>query len=195
MSTPAGDISGTIEVLNQSPNKVRTLLSLDLSAMGAGTMTMDQRFNGTTAYAMDSMQGNRDITGDQLANMKNSEFPSPLLHYKDRGTKIELGGKEKVGDRDTFLLRITPKEGPSSKLYVDAETYLPARLIVTTELPELGRVEQTTDLSDYRDVDGMKVAFSVHNTSAVQSFVFAVTAVKHNVEIDPALFSKPSDKD
>jgi hypothetical protein len=196
VSTPGGDISGTVEVLNAPPNKVRTLVTLDLSAMGAGLMTLDQRFNGTAAYAMDSMQGNRDISGDQLANMKNAEFPTPLMHYKERGTKIELGGKEKVGDRDTFVLLITPKEGPSSKVYIDAQTYLTDRLIVTTELPEVGRVEQTTDLSDYRDVDGVKVPFSIQNSSSVQSFVITVTKVEHNVKVDPALFSKPaSDKD
>jgi hypothetical protein len=194
VTTPAGDISGTIEILNQAPNHVRTLLSLDLSAMGAGMMTMDQRFDGTSAYAMDTMQGNREISGDQLANMKNAMFPSPLLHYKDRGTKIELSGKQKVGDRDTYLLLVTPKEGPASKVYIDAQTYLPARLVSTTELPEFGRVEQTTDLADYRDVDGVKVAYSVQNTSSVQSFIITVTKVEHNTKIDPALFSKPADK-
>src|SRR5689334_5333717 len=47
VSTPAGDISGTIEVLNAQPNKSRTLINLDLSSLGAGSMVMDQRFDGT----------------------------------------------------------------------------------------------------------------------------------------------------
>src|SRR5262249_20065389 len=47
VTTDAGNLPGTIEVLNQAPNKVRTLLNLDLTAVGAGPMTVDQRFDGT----------------------------------------------------------------------------------------------------------------------------------------------------
>lgn len=195
VSTPNGDLNGTIEVLNQAPNKVRTLVSLDLSAVGMGTMTIDQRFDGASAYAMDSMQGVRPLSADQLANMKNADFPSPLLNYKERGTKIEMSGKEKAGERDAIVLAVTPKEGPPSRLFIDAESFLPIRTVATVELPEMGRVEQTTDLSDYREVDGVKVPFSIHNTSAVQSFTVTVTKVEHNTKIDPALFSKPSEKD
>src|SRR5204862_4533 len=100
VSTPAGDLPGTIEIFNQAPNLTRTLLTIDLSALGAGTMTVDQRFDGTAGSAVDSMQGPRDITGDQLANMKNADFPTPLLRYKEKGMKIALAGKEKVGDKD-----------------------------------------------------------------------------------------------
>src|SRR5262245_25488192 len=53
MSTPGGDISGTIEVLNEAPNKTRSLVKLDLSAMGAGLVVVDERFDGTSGYAMD----------------------------------------------------------------------------------------------------------------------------------------------
>ena len=190
VSTPAGNLPGTIEIFNQAPNKVRTLLTLDLSSVGADSMTLDQRFDGTSGIAIDSMQGPRDITGDQLANMKNGDFPTPLLRYKQLGTKVDLAGKEKIGDHDAVALTITPREGPASKLFVDADSYLPVRLIVTLDLPQVGRVEQTTDLSDYREVDGVKVPFSIHNSSAVQTVSVTVTKVEHNVTIDPALFSK-----
>ena len=34
LSTPTGTVSGTIEVLNEQPNKSRTLIKLDLSSLG-----------------------------------------------------------------------------------------------------------------------------------------------------------------
>ena len=190
VSTPAGDLPGTIEIFNQAPNLTRTLLTIDLSALGAGTMTVDQRFDGTAGSAVDSMQGPRDITGDQLANMKNADFPTPLLRYKEKGMKIALAGKEKVGDKDAYALTITPQAGPSSRLFVDAESYLPVRIVVTLDVPEAGKVEQTSQLSDYRDVDGIKVPFSIRNSSAVQTVVIKVDKVEHNVPIDAALFRK-----
>jgi hypothetical protein len=194
VSTPGGDLPGTIEVFNQAPNKLRTLINVDLSSLGAGAVTVDQRFDGTSGYAMDSMRGDGPVTGAQLENMRNSVFPSPLLNYKERGTKIVLGGKEKVGDRDAFALSITPQTGSVSRVFIDAESYLPIKAIINTELPDIGPLEQTTEFSDYREVDGVKVPHRLKGSSAVQNFTVTVTKVEHDTKIDPALFVKPGAK-
>ena len=34
VSTPGGDVNGALEVLNQAPNKLQTVIKLDLSAIG-----------------------------------------------------------------------------------------------------------------------------------------------------------------
>jgi hypothetical protein len=191
-STPVGEFVGPIEILNQEPNKSRVLIKVDLSSVGAGQMTVDQRFNGTSAYVLDSLQGNRDITGNQLENMKNGSFPSPFLNYKEKGVKVELGGREKVGERDAYVLILTPKIGSGLRLYLDAESYLPLKQSIRVDAPQLGgEVEQTTEFLDYRDVDGVKVPFQVKTTSPAQSYVVTVTKVEHNGLIDEALFSKP----
>lgn len=192
VSTPAGEFSGPIEIWNQAPNKVRTLINLDLSNVGVGKMTIDQRFDGTTGYAIDTLQGNRDITGDQLEGMRNGVFPTPLLDYKQNGISIELGGKEKVGERDAFVLLIKPKTGPSAKSYIDATTFMMIRQVVTADIPPVGTIEQTTDLSDEREVDGVKVAHKIVNTSSVQSFTVTISKVEHNGALDQTLFSKPA---
>ena len=194
LSTPGGDVSGPIEVLSAPPNKSRTLITLDLSSLGAGQLVIDQRFNGTTGYASDSMRGDRDITGSQLENMKNSMFPNSFLTYKDLGTTIEVGAKEKAGDRDAIVLIVTPKSGPVVREWIDAASYLPIKIAVKINVPEVGDLEQTTEFSDYREVDGVKIPFKLVSTSAAQSFTVTVTKVEHNVKIDPALFSKPGGK-
>ncbi len=125
VTTPGGDITGTIEVLNQAPNKVQTVITLDLSAVGAGTMTIEQRFDGTNGYATNSMQGDTTVTSSQVDMWRNAIFPSPFLDYKARGTKIELTGKEKMGDKDVYALLITPAKGPPTRLWMDATTYHP----------------------------------------------------------------------
>ena len=191
LSTPGGDISGPVEIQNQQPNKSRTVIKMDLSAFGAGQMTFDQRFDGTAGYVLDSLQGNRDITGNQLENMKNSVFPNPFLNYKERGATVALAGKEKVGDRDAYVLIFTPKSGSAVRQYVDAESYLAIRVVVKVETPQTGELEQTTDLLDYRDVDGFKIPFEVRAASAVQHSTIVITKVEHNVRIDDALFAKP----
>lgn len=194
VTTPGGDVAGTIEVVNQAPNKTQTIITLDLSAMGAGKMTIDQRFDGTNGYASNSMQGETPVTSSQIDTQRNAIFPSPFLDYKERGTKIELTGKEKVGDTDAYLLLVTPAKGPTSRLWMDATTYLPVKTTTTVETAEVGTVEQTMVMSDFRQVDGITMPFKFVGSSAVQTFTVVVTKVEHNVNVDPARFAKPASK-
>lgn len=194
LTTPGGDVSGPVEIYNQLPNKSRTVIKLDLSSFGAGQMTVDQRFDGSSGYVIDTLQGNRDITGSQLENMKNGAFPNLLMTYKDRGIAVELAGKEKVGERDAYVLIVKPKSGPITRQFIDAESYLSIRLVIKLELPQVGEVEQTTDLSDYRAVDGVKVPFTIKAASTIQRSTVTLATVEHNKPIDDALFSKPAAK-
>ena len=192
VSTPAGEFSGPIEVMNQTPNKVRTLITLDLTAVGVGKMVIDQRFDGITGYAIDTLQGNRDITGDQLEAMRSAYFPSPLLNYKENGIAVELAGKEKVGEREAYVLVLKPKTGPPMRHFFDAASFLLIRQVTTLDIPPVGALEQTVDFSDEREVDGVKISHKLVATSTVQNFTVVVTKVEHNAAVDQTLFSKPA---
>lgn len=192
LTTPAGDISGPIEIVNAVPNKSRSLLKADLTALGAGEFVLDQRFDGTAGYALDSLQGNRDITGNQLDNLRNGSFPHPFLTYKEMGIAVKLVGTEKIGGRDAHVLLFEPPSGSAVRQFIDAQTFLPIRTVLTVNVPQIGQdVEQATDYSDYRDVDGVKIAFHLEASSPVQTYTIVVAAVVHNAPIDETLFSKP----
>jgi hypothetical protein len=191
LGTPAGDIAGTVEMWGAVPNKQRTVIKADLSQFGAGQLLVDQRFDGTIGYAMDSMQGNREITGNQLDNMKAQSFPSPLMNYKAMGTSVKVGAKEQVGGRDMHVLTFEPAVGSPLKAYIDAETFLPVRSVITTEIPQMGKIEQMIDPSDFRDVDGIKVPFKLRLTNAMQTISMTFTKIEHNVTLDEKMFVKP----
>jgi len=192
LSTPGGDVSGSIEILNAAPNKSRTLIKADLSALGAGQLVMDQRFDGISGYVLDSLQGNHDITGNQLDNMRNGAFPNGLLTYKKLGATARLGAREKVGDRDAYPVDFDFPSGSVVHQFIDVETYLPIKVVVKVDVPQLGReLEQTSELLDYRQVDGVKVPFEIRSTSSVQNFTITFEHIEHNVAIDQTLFSKP----
>jgi Outer membrane lipoprotein-sorting protein len=196
LSTPVGELTGAVETQAARPNKSRSVIKVDLAAIGGAPMTVDQRFDGNTGFVIDTLQGNRDITGSQLELMKANMFPSPLMNYKETGMTVELKGREKVGDRDAYALVITPPASAQSRtpvrFFIDAETYLQSRIVVKVDIPQVGgEVEQTTDFSDYRDVDGFQVPFRIRASSAVQTYTIAFTKVENNPKIDDAVFSKP----
>ena len=191
LGTPAGDIPGTIEIVNALPNKTRTLIKADLTSLGAGPLVIDQRFDGKSGYALDTLQGNREITGNQLDNMRNTGFPNAFLTYKDLGIVARLEGKEKLGEREFYVLVFEPKAGSAIRQYIDAETFIPTRFVLKVSVPQMGELEQTTELSDYRDVDGIKLPFKLASSSSLQSYTVELSKIEHNVPVDEKLFVKP----
>jgi len=189
LSTQGNDIPGTYEYSTKAPNKVRVFIKLDLSAMGmAEPMTIDQRFDGSTGATMNSMQGSATIGGTQLEHMKNNVFPSPVLNYKTNGMKLELQPKEQVAGKDATVVVATPKVGPSMKLYFDPDSGLLVRSIVRLSNPDAGEIEQVSEPSDYRTVDGVKVPFKIVNTSPDQVVRITIAKIENNVAIDDAIF-------
>jgi hypothetical protein len=189
------DLGGTIEISKKAPNKSRTLMRIDLASVGGSEMVVDQRCDGKTAFASNSLQGDREITGPQLQNMLNASFPSSLLNYKETGAKIELLGRETAGAKPVLVLQYTPASGPALKLYLDANTYLVSRTVVKLSLPEAGGdIEQSTDVTDYRAIDGVQTPFSVSITGAGQAITITLAKVEYNVALDDAVFSRPGVK-
>ena len=192
LGTPVGDLTGSVEVYNKAPNKNRTVIKLDLSAVGGGQVLNDQRFDGATGYVIDTFNGNREITGAQLEAMKSGIFPTPLLSYKESGTQMTLAGREQVGGKDAYVVVMAPKAGPSAKLFIDAETMLLVRTAMTLNVPQLGGdVEQIIDFSDFRDVDGVKVPFVTKITNPAQAITATLTSVTHNTPIEDSSFVRP----
>jgi hypothetical protein len=68
---------------------------------------------------------------------------------------------------------------------------LPVGFSLTVSVPQMGDIEQTTTLEDYREVDGVKLPFKLTSSSSLQSFTVVLDKVAHNVEVDEKLFVKP----
>jgi outer membrane lipoprotein-sorting protein len=192
VSTPNGDITGTFESDLKAPNKTRIYMKLGLMALGApDDMILQQKFDGTAGYMLNSLQGDATIEGNQLDNMRNNVFPTFFLTYKEAGTKVELLPKEQVDGKPAIVPLVTPKTGSTPRIYLDAETYLIVRSITKVNVPAAGGdVEQTNTLSDYRTVDGVKVAFQIVQSSAQQTFTIKIDKVQHNVALDDLIFKK-----
>lgn len=190
IGTPVGNIDGTVEIAYAVPNKMRTLTKASVPL--AGQLVIDQRFDGRTGYVLDSLRGNRDVTGHQLDNLRNGTFPHPLFNYKELGSTARLLGREKTGDRDAHVVVLVPAKGPEFRYWIDAETYLPLKSVAKIHTPNGQEVEQTNEFGDFRAVDGVKVAFRLKSSSPVQTFSMQLTKVENNVAVDESLFSKPS---
>lgn len=156
--------------------------------------TMERAVSGNVGWEKNP-QGLRDITGQQFADLKMSLQLFRNLKLKEQYTNIRVGGrKEKIGERDVYLLIGTTADKKRERLFFDAETGLLLRRVSYTETM-IGIIPEQTDFDDYRDVDGVKLPFTV-KLSAVDAgnpvSTRTFTEIKLNVPVDDSKFNRPA---
>lgn len=178
-------LKGEVEIYAKAPNKSFTIQKIS----GIGEI-MDG-YDGKIAWTQNPMMGLREKSGGELAAAAREADLHAAIKIRQHYSKLELRGKEKVGDRETYVILATPAEGAPVKMYFDAQTGLMARTATDLETPQ-GQFHIEVTRDDYRDVDGVKVAFMLRQETSMGSFVIKFTEVKHNVAVDDAKFNKPS---
>jgi hypothetical protein len=87
------------------------------------------------------------------------ELDGPLVDYAAKGTHVELDGTEKVEGRDTYKIKVTEKTGHTFHIWVDAKTFLEAK--IEGQPRRLDGTEHPVEVyyRDYRTVDGLQIPF------------------------------------
>lgn len=182
-------------------------------------MRLELQFKGKTAVQVyDGANGwkvrpflNRmeveNFTEDELhKSALQSDLDGPLVDYAAKGTQVELDGTDKVEDRDTYRLKLTMKDGHSVHVWIDAKTFLEAKIEGTPR--RMDGLEHPVEIyfRDYRDVDGLKIPFlletkvlPVANRQAKGARPganfpverIAIDKVEVNPKLDASLFTKP----
>src|SRR6202165_2476024 len=180
-------------------------------------MRMELQFKGQTAIQVfDGANGwklrpylNRRVvepyTPDQMkmASMQ-ADLDGPLVDYAAKGTQIELAGMEKVEDRDTYKLKLTMKNGEAIHVWIDAQTFLEAK--IEGQPRRLDGTYHPVEVyyRDYRPVNGLQIphvletrVLPVNQPAAaskgapVQAEKIMVEKVVVNPKLDESHFSKP----
>jgi len=185
IEAPALNMSGTIEIFEKAPNRVLAVIVM------AGA-SFRQGFDGTVAWSDDPQNGLREQTGPELAETRrDADFYHPL-DLRQLYSKFTVRGVEKVGEREAYAIGATPSEGGEpERVYFDRDTGLLLRLVSHRHRPE-GSEEVQQDFEDYREVDGIKLAFLVHQSSGGTPLTIRVSEVHQNIPIEDSQFAKPA---
>ncbi len=182
--TLANGATGSYEAIQVAPDKFYI-------ARGSQQGIAEEAFNGSAGWQKDG-RGVADIRPDQLADLKIEYQFFRDIKLKDQYTRTNVR-KDKLNGRDVYVITGVRPDKKRERLFFDAETGLLLRRMGYTETP-LGVLPDQTDYEDYRDVDGMKVPFTV-KIAVVGGFSTATrkfTEVKMNVPVDDSKFSKPT---
>lgn len=180
--------SAATPVVAQSAGEIidRMLDAYEARTEGIADYTLVQRFMGfeTVSYFVKEMEDGRPVFRLQESTAGDMEMeeagPGTLDEIYAIGEEFkrnaEYVGRETVAGVDVHVLDITDLESTSfgrsmaqdsqfrpvsGRIYLDAETYVPRRMVFDGELtnPEgTHQVTSTMDLEDYRDHQGMLIA-------------------------------------
>jgi outer membrane lipoprotein-sorting protein len=183
------------------PRKTR----LELQFAG---QTAVQVYDGSNGWKLRPFLGRNEVEAyspDELkAAASQSELDGPLIDYAAKGSKLELEGTEKIEGRDTYKLKVTTKDRETQRVWIDAKTFLDARVEGTPR--RLDGVMHPVDIAfrDYRSVDGLMIPHvletTVHNAAKIpgkgltlqdQTSKIAIEKVTLNPDLDDTLFTKP----
>jgi outer membrane lipoprotein-sorting protein len=91
-----------------------------------------QVFDGSNGWKLRPFLNRREVepySADELKIASHQQdLDGPLVDYAAKGTRVELVGMEKVEDRDTYKLKLTMKNGEAVHVWIDAQTFLEAKM-------------------------------------------------------------------
>jgi outer membrane lipoprotein-sorting protein len=183
MQTMQGQSINTTTFMKR-PNLTRTELSVN------GRLVINA-YDGNIAWIINPLAGSTQpvlVSGPQADMIRDqAAFDGPLVDYKEQGYTVTVEGSETMGDRNVVHLKLTSRKRQISHMYLDASTWLEAKL--TSEADQF-KLDQ--EFSDYRAVDGVMWAFQVRAlvNGALQSEI-KVQRVEFNTVMDDAMFRLP----
>ena len=186
VDVPSTGETGSMETYRKAPNKEMQMINIPSNGPS------QRGFDGTVGWNWDPDSGPSDMSPADLAAMKlESDFYRDI-RLKELYPKITLKGKEKVGNREAYVVDAPREDGSSEKMYFDTESGLLIQTEVPIEVPDEGKTIVNSQYEDYREVEGVKVAFTIRQSSADFDYIIKVSEVKYNVPVDDAKFKKPT---
>lgn len=175
---------GQMEAYLKAPN--RSLTVLDLQTLGV----TKEGFDGSSGWFFSRKAGVRNLKGPELAALTADADFYRDLRIKELYPTTKLLGKAKSGFRELYVVQAVPRAGAAEYFYFDAESGLLFRRD-TTRQTSAGMARAEVYYGDWREVDGIRLPFSITQTMAQMTFAFTVEEVKHNVQLDEAVFRRP----
>jgi hypothetical protein len=154
----------------------------DISVMGMNGYDLTTDKDGWTFMPFIGQTAPVEKTGDALTEAQKQLgifSDDVLMDYQAKEAKLELQGKEDVNGTDCFKLKLTSKSGDSATYYVDPSTYQIARISTLKQFNGQS-IPVSVDLSDYKDVEGVKFPFSM----GTQQGTIVFTSIKVNQPVD-----------
>lgn len=166
-------------IYKKAPNNYSMIMSMN------GNVMMQQAFNGERGI-MKGFQGEQEIIGEDLENLKLDAALNAELKYKELGVEVTLEAIEPVEGKDAYKIKIVNPTGQTTFDYFNVESGLKVQSKQKIVAPQ-GEFTQMQNYSDYQEIEGVKYPFLV-KISGVQNMELKIESVSINTDLSDDLF-------
>lgn len=177
-------LKGTFETYTAPEAKSLTKMNI------AGIGEMLEGLDGTTAWAVNPIQGSRDKTGAELAQAKMLANFYREVNLEKSFSKLELKGIEKVGDKDAYVIVASADGSATETWYFDTLSGMLLRTDMNIVSPEGVRPAKVF-YEEMRTADGVTVPVKIRTQIPGMEVIMTATELKHGVPLDDSKFAKP----
>jgi len=151
--------------------------------------------NGGQGWQVSPFEGDMEakpLPDEAVADaVEQADIEGPLVDWKAKGHQVELAGREMVGGRDAYKLKVTLKSGGARYDYIDVKTHYLVRTDTTRQFR--GRpVQVETTFADHRKAKGVLFprVIEVAAVGRPQKLKVVVSSIEVNPQLSDARFEK-----
>lgn len=186
-SMPAMGVTAPMTSYQEAPNKGYTIIRSD--AFG----TIENGCDGTVQWEKSMMTGAKIKEGEEKAVADRQGTFNLLLRWQDFYTAAETVAQEEVEGRPCWKVVMTPIVGEPETTWYDVETHLQVKSSMAMN-SDMGRLTVDIYSSDFREVDGVLMAFNNRQVlMGMQEMVIVSDTVEFDVDIPAGTFDLPED--
>jgi len=183
MEMAAAGIRGSIVITQAAPRQM--VSKVDIAGFGNQSSGTD----GVDVWEV-ATAGPRLVTGrERDTQLRLATFNSEL-DWEKQYTNLKVNQLTDVGGKPAYEMEVTTADGVTSTQWYDKET----GLLVKTKgiiVSAMGEIPVETSISDYRDVDGIKLPFKTTQSFNGQEMTLTIKSVTHNTNLPPDTFAMP----
>jgi hypothetical protein len=187
MEVPSQGVKGTTTMLQAAPNKM--MMTIDLGGFGSQRMGTD----GEVAWSVDTIQGARVLEGqEKVSTIRQATFNSEL-NWESLFKDVKAESEEMIDGKPAYAVTMVSEDGQKLTNFYDKESGLLVRS-ATIAKNQMGDMPVQSAFTDYRDVDGVKIAHKtiIDGAMGIQ-IVMTLDSVKLNSELPADAFALPDE--
>jgi hypothetical protein len=186
MELTGKNVKGVIVSYQAEPNKDYSSVVIE------GVGKVESGTDGTVAWENSALAGPRIKTDVERDEMIRASVFNGHLNWRTLYDKVETAGSETVEGDDCYKIVLTPKTGRPETEYYSKKTGL---LVKTSsvETSQMGDVPTEALVKDYKEVSGVKMAFTRVNRVAGQEIQVHLDSIEVNADIPKDRFDLPEE--
>jgi len=181
---PDDNVTGTARLVAKAPGSFR--LTLNIPGYGLVETVLD----GTNGWEKNPDSGTHAMSKGDLAVAQRDRSFYREVRLKEMYPTM-TASSEKLNGRAVSVVEATPAAGPAEKMYFDVSSGLLVKRDFERVTLEDGIVQYEILLKDYRDVDGLKLPFTIEQHSPDNTMIFKFAEIKNNAPLEDTAFAKP----